>query len=91
MKKWYYIKKDVEYSTDLKFFIENQVTYSINREGYPTLTVFSRLDGKVFHRGKNVLDTLNSKDIESEVPNIIAEVHKNLLEGKYYPDGKFID
>jgi hypothetical protein len=91
MKKWYHVNKDVEYSTNLKFFVENQVACVINKEGYPEISIFSRLDGKVFLKSKDVLVNVVTCNVELKVPGLMAQVHKELLEGKFYPNGVLKD
>lgn len=91
--KWYYVKEGVEYSSDLKFFMKEQVTFSTRNEGYPELTIFSRLDGRVFLKEKKVCnyDGTGTKDLEAKVPELMAKIHREIFEGKYYQDGKIID
>lgn len=91
--KWYYVKDGVEYSSDLKFFMKEQVTFSTRNESYPELTIFSRLDGRVFLKDKTVCTygLLGIKDLEARVPELMAKIHKEIFEGKYYQNGKIID
>jgi len=77
-KTWFKINKDVEYSTDFKFFSENQIR--VVRTG--TKHYFcSRLEPKKFSDklAFNKEGVLDDCDIVSET----LKIHKEILAGKH--------
>ncbi len=81
-KNWYHVNDEVEYSTIYRFFLDNQLLVSRSNN---IISFSSRLDGTLF---KEL--TLPFRNGESE-DSICREIHKNLLNGKYYKNGKFIN
>lgn len=84
-KSWFRINKDIEYSTDFKFFSENQIR--IVRTGTKH-TFCSRLESKTFatklgFNSKGVLD-------ESDIIHQTMLIHKEILAGKH-GTGTFVD
>ena len=76
--QWYRINKDVEYSTDFKFFSENQIR--IVRTG-KRHNFCSRLEAKKF---KDVI-AVNAKGtlMDSEIELACRQIHKEILTGKH--------
>ena len=87
MKKWYYVREGVEYSTDFEFFKSHQVAYNISKVGHQRLSIYSLLDGRIFYQHTEVF----GRDLEKDVPRLIKEIHKDLLDGKFYPNGVLKD
>lgn len=86
MEKWYKIKEDVEYSTDINFFKMHQVGVSHNAENETTF--FSRLENKAFVLKKNVFAPYKlTAEQENE---IINQIHTDLLNG-IYGTGKLVN
>ena len=84
-KSWYKINKDVEYSTDFKFFSENQIR--IRRTGTKH-SFYSRLEAKKFSE-KNAFNRngiLDDCDIIAET----QKVHKEILLG-IHGKGEFVN
>lgn len=89
--KWFKIKsplktKDiVEYSTDFKFFSENQIRIVRTGRRY---NLCSRLEAKSF---KNVDSFLKSGDFsDTELMHKVREVHQEVLSGKH-GEGVLVD
>lgn len=75
---FYRINKNIEYSTDYKFFIANQI--QIVKVG--TLYKFnSRLESKSF-REKRAF-TMNGILSSDDIMGICLEIHKEILDGKH--------
>jgi len=85
IKPWFRINKDVEYSTDFKFFSENQIR--IVRRG-TRHSFCSRLEAKTFgvKLAFNYEGTLEGADLIV----ISQKIHQEILEGKH-GEGKFVD
>lgn len=85
-KPWFHINEDVEYSTDFKFFSENQIR--IVRTG-TKYQFCSRLEAKTF---KTVI-AYNRKGILDEADIIYNTrlIHAEILAGKHHKGGKFVD
>lgn len=66
----YYKIGDVEYSTNLDFFMNNQITTSIDKNG--TFKVFSTIEPKLFLEKNHTFTISDFKDL-----------HKSLLGGLY--------
>lgn len=77
-KSWYKINKDVEYSTDFKFFSENQIR--VIRTG-SRHSFCSRLEPKKFSEriAFNRTGTLDDCDIIIEA----NKIHKEILAGQH--------
>jgi hypothetical protein len=85
IKPWYKIKDDVEYSTDFKFFSENQIR--IVRSG--TKHIFcSRLEAKSFRITRAIFGNHTFSD--AELIKASKEIHQEILDGKHC-EGKFVD
>lgn len=87
MEKWYQIKEDVEYSTDLDFFNQHQIGVVHNGETNET-TFFSRLENKAFVIKKNIFAPYLLTPVE-EI-KIIVQIHADILNG-IYGVGKLVD
>jgi len=77
-KTWFKINKDIEYSTDFKFFSENQIR--VVRTGTKH-SFCSRLESKKFSEklAFNKEGVLDDCDIVSET----LKIHKEILAGKH--------
>lgn len=89
-KKWFRIdepksKDDVEYSTNFKFFVENQIR--VVRSGKQH-SFCSNLEAKIF----KVVDAVNREGrlSEAEIEVYIKAIHKEILAGKHGA-GQFVD
>lgn len=71
----------VEYSTDIDFFIKNQILSVIDRTGYPTLHLVSRLEKKKFIEKKKVFVSQDFSD--NEIIDECKKVHQSLMTGKF--------
>jgi len=84
-KPWFRINKDVEYSTDFKFFSENQIR--VIRTGTKH-SFCSRLEAKKFSekRAFNREGTLDDVNIIGET----KKIHQEILAGQH-GTGEFVD
>ena len=77
-KKTWFKTGEVEYSTDLKFFLENQIL--IIQRG--TKHIFcSRLESKTFQT--KLAYTRNGIIDDAETSVIIHQIHQDILSGKF--------
>lgn len=84
-KLWYRINKDVEYSTDFKFFRENQIYIVKSGKRY---TFCSRLEAKQFLK-INALSRNGELDAQS-IDAHCKGIHEDILAGKH-GKGKLVD
>ena len=87
-KQWY--KKPskngaVEYSTDFKFFLENQI--SVSRSNF-TYNFHSMLEAKSFLLTKNVFG--DREFSQKQIVQKCKEIHAEVLSGKH-GQGEFVD
>lgn len=84
-KPWYKISKDVEYSTDFKFFKEHQVV--LYNQG--TINNFcSRIETKCF---RTVTSVFSSGEIpQPDADLILMQIHREILSGKH-GTGELVD
>lgn len=80
-KNWYMVRGE-DYSSNLRFFREHQI--GMSKSGN-VITFYSRLEKYLFKELK-----VNKGSDVVEYDTITAEIHKNLLNGKY-GQGKFIN
>ena len=86
IKPWYKIKDEVEYSTDFKFFSENQIR--IVRTGTKH-NFCSRLEAKSF---KTILAYNRKGELDAaDITHITHLIHKEILSGKHHEGGKYVD
>lgn len=85
MGKWFHVNKNVEYSTDINFFIENQL-FIAGRET-KSVIFHSRLESKTFEIKTNVFRSISDEEID----NFIKEIHQKLINKFYHKDGKLIN
>jgi hypothetical protein len=85
MKKWFHVNKNVEYSTDINFFIKNQLY--ITGSETSRVKFCSRLESKVFELKINIFRSLSDEEID----NVIKEIHQKLINNFYHKNGKLID
>lgn len=80
MKKWYLLR-GVEYSTDLKFFLENQIRTVKSLQNH--IQFFSSLESFRFFKSESNLTT-------DEIEKLCVAIHKSLLNHRY-GKGEFVD
>lgn len=78
--------KEIEYSTDFKFFMREQIAFSSRGIYYK---FYSRLDGKRFRSLNTSLQGYRDFTDE-EIEGICKEIHSEILSGKH-GEGKLID
>jgi len=76
-KNWFKVGEQ-EYSTNLRFFKENQISYSKSGD---MISFFSRLEKKLF-KEINIQDHRNEL-ADNDLDKIIQEIHNDLLMGKF--------
>ncbi len=79
MKNWYLLR-EVEYSTDFEFFIQNQITVVFSRG---ILNFFSNLECFTFKSFDYDME-------DKEVLEMVKIIHQDLLNHKY-GKGEFVD
>jgi len=85
-KPWYKIKDDVEYSTDFKFFSENQIR--VVRTGTKH-NFCSRLEAKSF---KTIIAYNNKGELDFvDIVHTTRLIHKEILAGKHHKTGEYVD
>ena len=83
--KWYKIKDGVEYSTNLDFFVKNQIVVIQSGHSYKFC---SALESKCF---KFLTVIFHYREFSgSDIRKICVKIHKEILEGKY-GSGTLID
>lgn len=88
-KNWYKINNDVEYSTNFRFFYENQMFTSQEPHEF-IIKVISRLDGKVL--GIIEANKHNGEIDDFDLTQRLKDIHSNLIEGKVYKEkGAFVN
>lgn len=85
-KPWFHINKDVEYSTDFKFFSENQIR--VVRTGTKH-NFCSRLEAKSF--ATKLAFNRNGELDEADIIFETKKIHKEILAGKHHATGTFVD
>ena len=77
-KEWFRINKDVEYSTNFKFFSENQVRIVKSGNKYKYC---SRLESKCFKIDSAIFG--NNEFSDSHLIKEFKIIHKEILAGKH--------
>lgn len=85
MKKQWFLIRGVEYSTDFKFFLENQILTSKSSETFGQLKFCSRLESFVF----GFIDVKFEND-EIEIKSMCRSIHTKLLSG-VFGEGVLVD
>lgn len=77
-KEWYKINEDVEYSTNFKFFSENQLRIARSGTRY---NFCSRLESKSF--SKTICPYSNGEYCDADIIGISIRIHNEILAGKH--------